>query len=190
MGTMTALSLLAVALLGATDAEVRAADEAWALGQYEEVLPHLATALTRPLNRDDRARAYELMAMTHAAFGKSPAAIEAFRGLLALRPDYRTPADASPKLAGLLEAARQAGPAVVPNSDVPLKLPPPKEDLNAGTTHAGPDVGSGGVGVSNGWWWLVGSAAAVVVAGAVATVALVASNPAVPAGTLGRRSLK
>lgn len=188
MGAMTALSLLAVALLGATDAEVRAADEAWALGQYEEVLPHLATALTHPLNRDDRARAYELMAMTHAAFGKSPAAIEAFRGLLALRPDYRTPADASPKLAGLLEAARQAGPAVVPNSEVPLKLPPPKEDLNAGTTRAWADVTS--VGTSNGWvWWVVGTAVAVGAAGAVTAVVLV-TNPAVPSGTLGRRSLK
>ncbi len=186
MGAMTVLSLLAVALLGASDAEVRAADEAWALGQYEDVLPHLATALTRPLNREDRARAYELMAMTHAAFGKSPAAIEAFRGLLALKPDYRTPADASPKLAGLLEAARRAGPASVPGASEPLTLTPSPEP-NAGPVTPAAELTAGSS--SSAWWWVVGAAAAVVTAGAVTTVVLV-TNPAVPSGTLGRRSLK
>src|SRR5262245_46943066 len=63
-----------------------------------------------------------LEAYTHSAFDDRPRALQAFRALLALDPQFRPPAKISPKILQYFEEARQKPP--LPSQD-PLAAPLP-----------------------------------------------------------------
>src|SRR2546430_12309171 len=109
MPSLLGAALLALAALS-TDPDLAAAEQGFSSGRYDEVLPRLSAALGRHLSTAERQRAYELRASTYAAFDQTVEAVESFRLLLGLTPDFALPARASPKLKQLLEQARPAGP--------------------------------------------------------------------------------
>lgn len=180
------LAATVVAFLSAVaDADLQAAEEAWRMAQYEDVLPRISMALMRPLSAADRTRAFELQAMTQAAFDKAPAAVEAFRYVLGTSPDYVLPKDASPKLAGFLEAARKQGPLGATAVE-------PVKTLTAAPAPTAPVEHSAEVATlpwyQSGWLW--GGVAVVVAAAVGVPVAIAIARPGAPSGNLGKEGLR
>jgi hypothetical protein len=167
------LALTAMLTLAASaDSDLLAARQAYQLGEYERVLPHLSRVLERPLSRAELLVVRELQALTHVAFDHVPKAIEAFRMALGVEPNYQVPLDSSPKVKAAFAAAKRAGPlGVVPD----ITLVPSTEPL-----RSTPSL------LSRWWFWTV---AGVVVAGAGATGWIV-THPPLPQGNLGAGSFR
>ncbi len=65
--------------------------------RYEEALQTLSAALLHPENRDARAAIYRLLALTYLSLGLDAEAEGAFRGLLAIEPEFQLDAGESPR---------------------------------------------------------------------------------------------
>ncbi len=79
---------------------------------FECSLRHLAQARLEELSQgkdlDKLCTIYKLMATSHVALGHDAQALEAFRQLLLVKPDYKLePSQVSPKILALLEQARE-----------------------------------------------------------------------------------
>lgn len=158
--------------LGASrDPDLVAAEQAFDRAEYREVLPSLARALGRPLPEAEKLRAYELMALIHAAFDEEPPAIEAFRRALGVNEAYAPAATTSPKVRALYEQARQLGPLAPPVLPSLAAAPPPPPDPP----------------LTSRWWFWTG-VGVVVSAGAIGAV--YAAGSRVPPGNLGTGALR
>lgn len=172
-------------LLSAADPNLVAAEQAWAGGDYDRVLPRLDKALAHPLAKEELVRAYSLEGHALVAFDKLAPATLAFRRLLGVDARFLLEPEASPKLLAVFAEARRLGAiaptdaAMVPEPLKPLEislapLPPPEPP---------PEPGSR--------WWLWTGLAVVVAGVAVgATAAYVIEKPIIPAGSLGTGQLK
>ncbi len=178
---MQAFSWILCAMLSgaAPDPDLLAAQNAYNEGRYQDVLPLLKRALDRPLGAREQRQAYELKAMTHAAFDDSPAAVESFRHALGVDPTYEA-GPVSPKIRALLEEARRRGPLGT-KPDLSTVAPPPAPDAFAATEP--PAATSSPAGITSRWWFWAG--VAVVLAAAGGTAAFVLTRPTVPSGNLG-----
>ncbi len=76
--------------------------------RFEDALQVLSAALLRS-GQDEarRVRIYELLGYTYLALGREAEAEAAYRALLALRPDYRPPADLSPRFRTFVAKVRE-----------------------------------------------------------------------------------
>jgi tetratricopeptide (TPR) repeat protein len=179
--------LLWIVLAAGGSAHLRAAEQAFEGARYDQVLTTVRAALAEALSPDERRRAYELLAFTHAAFNDSAEAVEAFTQLLVLDPAYVPGQKVSPKIRALFDRAR----AEAPKPDVPKAEPPPERPLTllvappsapAASVELppAPPTPPGG-GLVTRWWFWTG-VGAVVAAGTI-TAWVVAHQE--PSGTLG-----
>lgn len=177
---MLPLCLLLATLVGANsdeNPELRAAATAVDAGRYYDVLTHLKAARARPLSLAEQVRAFELEAVTHAAFGRSAESIEAFRQALIVDPSYRGPLTAGPKLQTFFATAqRMARPAPIllpPTAPVPLLQPVTGvQEVPAPFYRR--------------WWFWTG---VVAVAAGVTTATVLAHQRHYPSSTLGNEVL-
>jgi hypothetical protein len=180
-------------LAAAQDPDLAAAERAYDDARFEEVLPELKTAFTHPLNDADLARAYQLKALTEAAFDNRPASVEAFRHLLGLAPGYEPDAAAGPKVRSLWEHARRLGPIGTPDvtpavkAAPPARPPAPKPLPPAAVPKA--EEPEPEATPWYGRWYVWGGAAGVVAVGVGIGVAA-SMHPVAPAGNLGTGSLR
>jgi hypothetical protein len=121
-----ASGLLVLLLTAGGDPDLVAAEESFQAGRYDAVLPSVERALKHALPPKDEARAYELKAMTHAAFDNSAAAIEAFRHLITVDPNYAPKSRVSPKVQGLFAEAVRLGPIGIASSPSQPQTAPPR----------------------------------------------------------------
>jgi hypothetical protein len=179
------MSALLAILLAAADADLAAAEQAWAQGDYEHVLPRLQKALAHPLPRAELARAYALEGHVQVAFDRAEPATLAFRRLLGVDDHFLLEPEASPKLLAVFAEARRQGPLLPPASaviepvkplQIPLELPPP--------------VPAQQVEQKRSLWWLWTGVAVLATGAAVGAGVWYAERPIVPAGTLGTGQLK
>ncbi len=129
-------AVLALALGAGPNPDLAAAQAAFNDARYQEVLPLLARALAGPLAQPERRAAYELQAMTHAAFDEKDSAIDSFRHALGVDLQYE-PGAVSPKVRALFDEARARG-ALLPPLEPPEQLPagaspPPGTQLESRT---------------------------------------------------------
>lgn len=76
--------------------------------RYEEALQVVSAALVRAGNSEqERVTIYQVLAFTYLALGRREEADGAFRSLLAIRPEYETPTDLSPRFREFFEQSRQ-----------------------------------------------------------------------------------
>lgn len=169
---LTSLGLIALLLGVGADPDLAAAERAFEEGRYQDVLPALDRALAQPLPLEQRRRALELQAITHAAFDDSRQAVQSFRQLLAVDPQYRPGVQVSPKVRGLFEEAARLGP--VGPAVAAEVLPTKAEERPEPPLYA------------KGWFW----AAVGAIAAGTAAGLWYASQPAMPAGNLGRGVLQ
>ena len=173
-----ALTLALVLAAAAADLDLHAAEQAYEQARYRQVLPSLDRALAHPLTSTELLRAYELQAMTQAAFGDSAAALTAFRRALGVDGGFLPEVAASPKVRALFEEAKRLGPLA------PLPLPAPREPVTPRVVVAPPEPARPLVTR----WWFWGSVGVLVAGGAAASVYAVSHR--VPPGTLGTGSLQ
>ncbi len=161
------------------------AERAFAAGEFQQVLPALDAALASSLDAAGQRRAWELRAMTHAAFDDAAAAVYAYRHVFGLDPDFLPPPGTSPKLAGLIADAQRQGPLVrgvpVPRREVPSAALAPGAPPTRRDAAPSPPLWK------RGWFWgVVG-----VTLGVAAAGTWYAGRPApLPEGNLGRGSLR
>lgn len=167
------LSLLVIAsTLAATDADLAAAESAYAASRYDLVLPALDRAQARGLSPNEERRAWELRAVTCAAFDRPSCAVESYRHVLGFDPDYAINSRMSPKLLSFLQEAKKLGahrppePAAVslkPNMVTPDsgELFPRSSDASAADKPV----------YQKGWFW--GVVSVVVIGAAAGTVTAV-----------------
>lgn len=172
--------LFAALLASSSQPTLRAADKSFEEGQYQRVLPLVDQVLKEDLSPKDRRRAYELQALTYAAFDDTPSAIEAFQRVLGVTPWYEPEASASPKVKGLFAEAKRRGPRLTPGvvpetrpADVPLVQ-------SSGSTTKVPEEKA--TPLYRRWWFW--TAIAVVAAGTAGAV-WYANSAQVPRGSLG-----
>jgi hypothetical protein len=166
---MSVLSACVALLLTATSTnpDLRAAETAFALGQYEQVKLPLERALQGELSRADRLRGLELKALNATAFDDSRTAIEAFTSILKMNVVYDPGPSVSPKVRGLYAEARKRVPLPAPEPIIIVQPAPPPL-------------------YTRGWFWAVTT---VVVAGGI-TAAYVATRPRIPQGNLPTGALR
>jgi hypothetical protein len=199
-----------VAFAAGGNADLRAAEAAFVDGRYQDVLPVLERIDREALSKHERVRALELEAMTRAAFRNKELAIEAFRRILGIDPDYTPAPDVSPKILGLVEEARRRGPLAGeseapasgagpesahaepatgeprPSIAVAERSPPPAA-MAESTPGKKPGPAESGALVSRWWFWAaIATLVAAVVAGSV-VAASAGSKP--PSGNLGSGNL-
>lgn len=170
---MVGLALLLLA--AAPNPDLANAEGAYRLGRYDLVLPSVDRALATPLEPAERRRAYELKALTAAAFDDTNAAVDAFRRLLGVDPAYTPSGRPSPKLQGLVAEAVRLGPiggkrvqAPVVAAPSPPPAPPPVPSL-----------------VRRPWFWVAVAVAGGLAAGAAVYAVSTAGPPTtLPLGTL------
>jgi hypothetical protein len=180
------VSVLAI-LLSAADPNLVAAEQSWAKGDYERVLPQLDKAFEHPLPRAELVRAYSLQGHAQVAFDRLEKATLAFRRLLGVDPRFLLEAEASPKLLTVFAEARRLGAieptdaAMVPDPLKPLDIP-----LTPGPP---PPMPAPAVESGSKWWLWTGIAVLVAGAAAGATAAYI-EQPRIPSGSLGTGQLK
>ena len=166
------LSLLVIAsTLTATDADLAAAESAYAASRYDLVLPALDRAQARGLSPNDERRAWELRAVTCAAFDRPSCAIESYRHVLGFDPDFAISGRVSPKLLSYLQEAKTLGALPPPgpptsttlkpnlSSSEPSLIPPSEKQVEDKPVY------------QKGWFW--GVVSVVVVGAAAGTVGAV-----------------
>ena len=175
----------------APDPDLVAAEKSFKESRYQEVLPHLRHALDRDLAPPERRRAFELQAMTHAAFDDGPAAVESFRHVLGIDPDY-DPGPVSPKVRAWFEEARRrgaiGGPKIEPVPVSPRPESPSIEAAAVAPPPATPAAEKPAPVFAKAWFWVL--VAGVVVAGAGGTTAFALTRPGMPSGNLGTGALR
>lgn len=204
---MLSLPLLAVtafALGAGPNAQLAAADQAWTSGDYESVLPAVTRALKDPtISMADRSRAWELSALAHTAFDRQKEAVESFRFLLSVTPEYVPGDRVSPKVKGYFSQAQKMGSLQDPNvparatmqrtaraSDEAAEADPTvpsavEASLKDGATRSS-EVEAAPL-YKKWWFWTgVGVVAAAAAGGAYAAT----TQPKIPSGTLGTGALQ
>jgi hypothetical protein len=180
---MMGAALLALLLTASpADPPLLAAESAFEQGLYQDVLPAVERALKQDLTLPERRRAFELVAVTHAAFNDSASAIAAFRQVLALDNNYLPSALFSPKVRALFEEARRLGPAPGGLTRAPAAALQggPRDTPMVEQDHASSSI------FRQPWFW---AGVGVLAVGAGAGV-YVLSGPRVPVGNLGRDRLR
>jgi hypothetical protein len=168
----TVLSLLVVAItLTATDADLAAAESAYAASRYDLVLPALDRAQARALSPNDERRAWELRAVTCAAFDRPSCAVESYRHVLGFDPDFAINSRVSPKLLSFLQEAKTFGALPTPEPPTSVSLKPNPSPATAllppsGTAAENPTAAKPVY--QRGWFW--GVVSVIVVGAAAGTV--------------------
>ncbi|MBK7864897.1 MAG: hypothetical protein IPJ65_41130 [Archangiaceae bacterium] len=182
----------AVLLLLLSATELEKAKTAYQLGRFSEVIPAIDRALEGALEPADRVLAFELKAKTQVAFSDFGGAVNTFRQLLELDPDYDLAPTEAPKLRSVLDHARQLqrerekpAPKVPPAPVLTPQAQPPPPEPAAAAGVAEPAPAS--TPLYQRWW--VWAAVGVVVAGSATAVA-VAVAPHAPRANLGALELK
>ncbi len=167
-----------MALAAATNPDLASAEQAWSDGSYEQVLPLVSRALDSGLlSPEERLRAWELTAVTHAAFDHADPAVDAFQHVLGIDGAWRPGPEVSPKIRDLFERAHALGPLPRPEWHPAPEIAAPQPR----TVEPDPEVP-----VFKRWWFWAGVG---VVAGAAGGTAWWATRPDIPAGNLGTGAL-
>jgi tetratricopeptide (TPR) repeat protein len=168
--TLTSVALM-VGLAAAPNAHLLAAEGAYEQGVYQEVLPAVERALKDRLTLPEQRRAYELRGVALAAFDRRDEAIDSFRRVLELDPNYLPSPFLSPKVRAVIDEARRR---TLGSEESRLLSPPGAQAEPAPPLH------------TRWWFW---TAVGVAAAGA-GVGAYVFTRPNLPRTNLGTGTLK
>jgi len=200
-----AVMLLLGPLAHAENGHLTRARAAYDQLDYDKVTPLLEQALAQNNTVEDEVAIYELLGLIHVTYGHDQDAQAAFVELLKRRPDYRLPADSSPKIVSVFELAkselvrrqasetpkRTSGDPRPPAHPVPPKIEPtPIADRTAATGDR-PVAGERSTPFYGQWWFWTGAIATVGLSSVAAGVLVwFITRPGVPETDFGPYPIK